>query len=232
MFSALHPRIDIEISYSDYIEFSLETGASRPNDALGARCPVCKRRLKVRAGKKKDDGHFYHQDDLFCPTKDPSQRPYLGLVAQNEDLESRKRNKTFVGEHIQQIWIRLKELVPFLDLKEYINILTEAKRLRIYDYTNLDPELIPYVYVTLINFLPRNSYKKKRIYKFCFFYESEIEDYEDLWIDRGEFSRLTRISYSSGTSKTVKVIETSVDYLSNIDKPLSAKQVAWCLKNI
>ena len=107
MFDALHPNINTLISFSEYLQFALQNGYQKANDALGARCPVCERRMKIRAGKKKDDGHFYHNDDLFCPTKDPAKRPYLGLPPKTIDPIAEQSNRTFVTNNIEKIWCRL-----------------------------------------------------------------------------------------------------------------------------
>lgn len=53
MFSAFHPYKDELITYKAYLQFVLENNFQKSNDAPSARCPVCKGRLKVRAGQKK-----------------------------------------------------------------------------------------------------------------------------------------------------------------------------------
>jgi len=180
VFEALHPNENRLVTHSEYIQYALDNNFQKANDALGARCPVCQRRMKVRAGKKKSDGHFYHNDDLFCPSKDPASRPYLNLPPTNPDILASQQNRVYVVNNLNNLWGRVKQIVPYLDLKEFIDILAEAKRLNVYGYAGLDPKLLPYVYVTLINFLPAKSYKKIRKLKFCFFYESNIDKHEDL----------------------------------------------------
>lgn len=232
MFDVLHPIENKLISYSEYLAYALENDFQNANLALGGRCPVCSRRMKVRAGQTKSDGHFYHNDDLFCPSKDPNSRPYVCLPPTTIDPAAVQKNRAFASDNMDLIWQRLKEIAPLLDIKEFINILHEARRLNIYGYAGLEPKLLPYVYVTLINFLPRNSVGKKRKLKFCFFYESSINSFEDLWINKGEFSRLIRISYSKGLTKKVTLIETSTSYLECNTKELTSKQLAWCLREM
>ena len=232
VFDVLHPIENRLISYSEYLTYALDNDFKNANLALGGRCPVCSRRMKVRAGQTKSDGHFYHNDDLFCPSKDPSSRPYVGLTPTTIDPVAVQRNRSFANDNVDVIWQRLKEIVPLLDFKEFINILQEARRLNIYGYVGLEPSLLPYVYVTLINFLPSKSVGKKRKLKFCFFYESSIHSLDDLWINTGDFSRLSRISYSKGLTKKVTLIETSMDYLENNIRKLTPKQLAWCLREM
>ncbi len=232
MYTALHPDKDRLISCTEYQEYALENEYCRTNHAEGARCPVCKRRMKVRAGQTRDNEHFYHNDNKFCPTKDPAKKHYDGLPPGRVDRLASQRNRSFASENINVIWWRVSKIVPYLDLEEFIALLQEAKKLNVYGYTHLKPVLLPYVYVTLINFLPKNSHKKKRVLKFCFFYEATIQSYEDLWINRGEFSMLFRSSYDNGTTKAVKEIKTSIDYLHKDPPELSPKQLAWCRSKI
>lgn len=227
MFEVLHPDKNELITHPDYIELAANNGFQLPNEYVGGRCPVCKRRMKVRAGHKKDDGHFYHNDSLFCPTKDPASRPYLGKAPTNADLTASARNREFARSNIQAIWSRLNEMVPYLDLKEFVSILEEAKRINVYGYVDLDPELLPYVYVTLINFIPSKSRNRQRKLKFCFFYEAEVKDYEGLWIDRGYDCHFSRISYDGNKTKRVKLFQMEREYLSRLEYALSEKQEQW-----
>ena len=227
MNEVLHPYEMQMIGYSDYVALAADQGYQLPNSWVGGRCPVCKRRMNVRSGHKKDDGHFYHIDSDFCPTKDPSARPYISKTPTKVDLDAEVRNKKFAIENIDQIWGRLNEIIPFLDFKEFILILEQAKKLRVYGYVKLDPSLLPYVYATLINFLPSKSKNKLRKLKFCFFFESTVKQFDELWIDRGENSQFSRISYKGTDAKKVSIYELENDYLNREYYPLSQAQKKW-----
>ncbi|WP_296235991.1 hypothetical protein [uncultured Pseudomonas sp.] len=229
MFEAFHPHKDEIITHPEYIQLAAKNGFQLANDYVGGRCPVCKRRMKVRAGHKKDDGHFYHNDSDFCPTKDPASRPYLGKTPTQVDPTAAENNLEFTRTNIEHIWSRLNEIVPYMDLREFIAILEEAKRLNVYGYSGLDPKLLPYVYVTLINFLPSKSRNRQRKMKFCFFYEASVEDYEELWIDKGRECHLVRISYEGSQTKRVTLFEMGSEYLSKLQYQLSEKQKNWLL---
>lgn len=232
MFEVLHPYNNTLITHLDYIKLALDSGFQRPNDYVGGRCPVCKREMKIRAGHKKDDSHFYHNDSEFCPTKDPASRPYLGKVAAQIDPYAVNVNREFVRSNVECIWSRLSEIIPYLDLREFIAILQEARRLNVYGYVGLVPELIPYVFVTLINFLPSKSREKKRKLKFFFFYDSSVKEYGDLWIDKGIDSDLVRISYRNSETIRVKIFDMESQYLSRQKFRLSEKQKNWVLDEI
>lgn len=228
MFDALHPTTQEMMSYCDYIKFALDLNYAKANDAPSAQCPVCKRAMKVRAGHTKDDGHFYHDDSLSCPTKDPASRPYLNQTPTRPDAAAVLENRAFAWDNIELIYARLKFIVPCLDFKEFIEILKEAKRLNVYGYANATAAHLPYVYVTLINFLSSTSYNKSRKFKFCFFYEETIRSYEELWIDKGFSSDLFRISYSNGITQKVTKIETNAGYLNEPPSTMTGKRKQWC----
>jgi hypothetical protein len=228
MFDVLHPTKREMMSYDEYQRFALDLSYKRLNDAPPGRCPVCKREMKVRAGQAQGNGHFYHNDDLFCPTKDPAARPYRNLIPNNPDAAVVQANRSFAADNIDLIYSKLKSIVPCLDLKEFITILKEAKRLNVYGYANAVSAHLPYVYVTLINFLPSNSYNNSRKFRFCFFYDAKIQSYEELWINRGFSSDLFRISYSRGRTQKVTKIEISTDYLSETSVKMTERQKQWC----
>lgn len=229
MFEVLHPHKEELITHPEYVHLAAEHGFQLTNEYIGGRCPICKRRMKARAGHKKDDGHFYHNDSDFCPTKDPSSRPYLGKNPTQADPARTAKNIEFTRTNIEYIWSRLNEMVPYIDLLEFIAILKEAKRLNIYGYVGLNPEILPYIYVTPINFLPSKSRNKQRKMKFCFFYETSVESYEELWINKGHECHLIRISYEGSQTKRVKLFEMETAYLLRLQHQLSEKQKKWLL---
>lgn len=227
MLSAYHPTEDILITYHEYLEYTIGHNVQHRGTAPKARCPICNANMIIVAGKKKDDGHFRHESNKYCPTKIASAAPYQDLNPSQIDFEAVESNKEFVKENINRIWQRLKELVPFLNINEVVQILREAKRLNIYSYANVQPELIVYIYLNLINFLPSKSYKKKRKFKLLFFYQCKGAT-SDLWINRGNPSKLFRISYKDKTPLKVSSFESSTDYLTN-DVPQAAD---WILRKL
>ncbi|QFU04843.1 hypothetical protein FIU82_07430 [Pseudoalteromonas sp. THAF3] len=233
MLQVLHPEEFRLIDHAEYTMLAADKGYQKANDWGGGRCPVCKRPMYSRGGHKKDDGHFYHNDKEFCPTKEPAARPYISKPPTKIDVEAEERNRNFVRENIEQIYgVLNQDLVPFLDFKEFISILKRAKELRVYGYANLEPGLLPYVYATLINFLPSKSRDKKRKLKFCFFFDAAIQEFDDLWIDRGEHSVFLRVSYNGQETKKVNMFNLNDTYLNKEYFKMSDKQKKWAMRNI
>ncbi|MDZ4017055.1 hypothetical protein [Pseudomonas sichuanensis] len=229
MFDVLHPLRNEMINHHEYVQLAADQGYQRPNDYLGGRCPVCKGRMDARAGHNHADGHFYHVADQNCPTKQPNARPYLGKPPSRVDPDQVRLNREFAQTHLDHYWNKLTELVPFLDFAEFITVLEEAKRLNVYAYVGLDPKLLPYVYATLINYLPSKSYNKARKLKFCFFFDARIQHFEDLWINRGHDRWLSRVSYDGSQTRRVNRFELTDDYLQQVAPPLSPARKKWAL---
>lgn len=185
---------------------------------------------RLRAGQTKADQHFYHIDDHFCPTKSPAARPYLNKPPRAPDTAAVAANRDWVANHLEHVYSKLHEIVPCLDFKEFIAMLTEAARLNVYGYANYRPEHTPYVLVTLQNFLPSTSFKKTRHLKFIFFYDEGISSHDDLWIDKGFSSDLIRVSYMQSVTQRVKKIDIDCRYAQQaLTRTLSPAQKKWCL---
>ena len=131
MLKSLHPHTNNLISFREYKEFSLLQGYTTINDAPSPYCPVCHNEMNARAGQVQDNGHFAHEHNAICPTKDPASRPYLGLTTVPINPITVQTNKDFVENNIEAIFTRISEIAPLLELKEYIEILKEARRLNI-----------------------------------------------------------------------------------------------------
>lgn len=217
MLSAYHPLEDKLITHNEYLNYTIECDVQDRGNALKARCPVCNNSMTTVAGKERADGHFRHEAKNSCPTIRTSAAPYENLRPSTIDEKAVEFNKDFVRNNINSIWYKLQELAPFLNVDEAVEILRKARELNIYSYANLDPELIVYVYVNLINFLPSKSYKRLRELKFLFFYQSDHNE-ADLWIHRGRPSKLFRISYDKQKPCKVVEFESSIDYLTNNER--------------
>lgn len=230
VFDALHPIENRMISIQDYLEYAALAGYQFTRDAPAARCPVCKRAMRNRGGGTQANEHFYHvEDEIFCPTKNPAARPYLNKPPRNPDEQAVEINRQFVAQHLELIYGKMHDLIPYLDFTEFVQVLEERKRLNIYGYGGLVSQYIPYVLVTLMNFLPSKSFQNSRKFKFIFFYDAGIESYEELWIDRGFAADLMRVSYDKSATKKVKKIEVSAAYLHEEPRTLTPKMMKWCL---
>lgn len=93
----------------------------------------------------------------------------------------------------------LERLIPYLSLKEFLALVVEANRLRIWEYRHLAEWEIPYVFVLMVDFPVTNSRMKdgkpQRKYWFRFWYDSSVSSLDDLWISRASEPVLYRASY-------------------------------------
>ncbi|MER1938971.1 hypothetical protein, partial [Proteus terrae] len=72
----------------------------------------------------------------------------------------------------------------------------------------------------------------QRKLKFIFFYKSEINSIDELWINKGVLSKLFRISYQNNTAKKITIININTDYLNENNEFLTDKQIEYLNKFI
>lgn len=233
MEDALHPSQQKMISIQEYDQYfgrGVHGSVAKPTPA---RCPLCVRPLGTRGGTRQR--HFYHLEDLPCRLKAIHAAPYLGLRDPGDDPNILIVNRTFLLKNWAQIYKKCDEMVPLLDgLKEFKLILDEARRLRLLWYRGLDPALLPFLLVSLLDFSPatgkRHSTQKTPLRKFSFrfFFPSESTDIGDLWINGHLGPTLFRMSYKGSKNYGVTQFAVSSDYQTSIQAWVpSEKQNAW-----
>jgi hypothetical protein len=198
---ALHPFENTPISVDQYWELfghrPLLAADSRPR----ARCPFCPQPLNDVAGKSQHTtGHFAHlPSSAPCPSKEPAGVPYIRLTPTSPDPQRSQWLKAQFFDNWEKYYRKLEDLVPCLALKEFFALITEANRLRIWEYRLLEPWEIPYVFVLMFDFPVTNSRTKDskplRKFWFRFWYDAAISSLDDLWIHRNTEPTLFRASY-------------------------------------
>lgn len=232
MRKAFHPDRDEKITVSQY---KLDFGNDPLQFRERARCPVCDQRLNIVAASSVDSiGHFAHQKHSnFCPTKSKASAPYSGLYPKNPDPEAAKRIKAAFLANWQRHFSRLNELVIGLAYEEFIKVIQTADGERIWEYAQLEEFQLPYVFATLMDFPPSESYKDKdgrptrKMWFRCWF-DATVQRYDDLWIRRETPLKFWRASYklpegknkprAEDLAKSTRM-ELSADFLKNDKRP-------------
>lgn len=245
MQEALHPHHDNRsITVDDHIlEFGNDSKKVAPPDR--ARCPICKQYLKIVSPSSPNTiKHFSHiSGGGWCPAKEIAKNPYLGLSAKSPDIEMARRIKHAFAANWQRHYDKLRSLVPYLSLDEFTEILKIANREKIWYYKDINEGVLPYIFATLIDFTPDNSYKKSRKYWLCFLFDNTVRGYDDLWIYRDVPLKFWRASFSKMKGKSrpklddlvrITEVEISDDFLKG-DVPLNSyieKYVSdWLARN-
>lgn len=198
MHIALHPHTHHKITLTDHIR---EFG----NDALElqerARCPWCLNRMSNRASSTPNStGHFAHLPKSgYCPTKEISGLPYLGKHPRHPDPESAIKIKKRFVDGWQKHFAKLAELAPGLHTDEFKKVIGIATQERIWEYANLEEYQIPYIFATLMDYPATASFiQNKKHVRHCWFrfwFDSSVQQYDDLWINRTGPLMLSRAWY-------------------------------------
>lgn len=234
---ALHPKnndpITIEQYWSQFGHRPILAADTRPR----ARCPFCPQLLNDVAGRSEHTiGHFAHLPGSEpCPSKEPAGVPYIRLTPEAPDTEWADWLRKQFLHNWERYYRKLEELVPFLALKEFFALITEANRLRVWEYRHLEPWEIPYVFVLMFDFPVVSSRAKDgkplRKFWFRFWYDATVTSLDDLWIERSTDPVFYRASYPQpkrrgavpGPESIVKFysIPRDRDYLvADLDHPL------------
>ncbi|MBI4990283.1 MAG: hypothetical protein HZC23_15820 [Rhodocyclales bacterium] len=228
---AKHPTTSAQMTVPDYIKSYGHRPIAGTDLRPHPRCPFCGQGLTIVAGKTDyTTGHFAHfPNSGFCPSKEPAGRPYLRLSPVDPDPAHGDYLRKMFWKYWERIYGRLCDLVPYLSLNEFIALIREANRLRVWEYRHLELWEIPYVFVLLADFPAKTGIKKNgkpcRIYWFRFWYAPSVKSIDDLWIRpeieptlfRASFEQPRRDGTIPGYDKLVKFypIHQDRDYLAN-----------------
>jgi hypothetical protein len=102
-------------------------------------------------------------------------------------------------------------LVKKLEVKEFFEVLEIAKRERIWEYAQLQEYQLPYLFATLKDFRPQDSFEKRRACWFRFWFDASVERYDDLWIHREKPPIFWRAWYKLPEKKRKPGIEEMLD---------------------
>lgn len=204
MHEALHPRTGRKVTVHTYLnEFGrLETDHKGPDPRPAALCPFCREPMSPRADKRNStSGHFAHRPNSgFCPSKEPTGRPYLDLTPRRPDRARSLSLRIQFKASWQRHYRRLESIVPRLHVAEFLSLMSLADRWRIWEYVDLHLGHTPYVLVTLADFSPRTGRRTggtpNRDYWFRFIYEASFRHIEDIWIRPPNSPKLYCLTYS------------------------------------
>lgn len=211
MRKAIHPYKGNKITAAQYIA---DLGNDRPTMESRPICPICHQRMKLVASKTANStGHFAHLSQSgFCPSKEPAGVRYDNLPPRRPNAERAIELKRYFINNWKIHFSQLDYFIKGLSKKEFFEVLQLADRARIWEYAHLEPFQIPYILATLMDFPPeksRNGIDKEKIRKKYFrcFFDSTVQRYDDLWIERPQSLQFWRAWYESTPRKKPRVEE-------------------------
>lgn len=127
-------------------------------------CPVCHQQMhcygKFSVGT---NARFDHNNGLRCIHPAP-QTPFHGLNTAPRDPALADSAKAFALAHLNLIYEACRRMCPGLLWNEFLPLLTEAKKHRIWELKEFDPRLLPYVLLCGASTFPKTKYRAMSIY--------------------------------------------------------------------
>jgi|GEM_PF-5604867 len=197
---ARHPERDEEMI--TVIQYLQDFGPGPHDEKDQARCPFCKRRLLAKGFSTTETVEYFAHgpNSGFCPSKtngvvsygkDPPKNPDFGAAK-----ELRRKFRTNWRKHC----CKLQEIIVGLDWKEFTNAIALSNDRRIWEYAKLQEWQLPYIFATLTEFPPGNSYKRNgvpvRKYWFRCWFDAFVQSYEDMCSYQSDL-QFWRASYNS-----------------------------------
>ncbi|MCG9093778.1 hypothetical protein [Laribacter hongkongensis] len=230
MHDAINPLSDELITVVQYDKDFGRGELGHGGRPMPAKCPICVEKMWVRGGSRQR--HFYHIDNHPCPTKKISAAPFLTLRDLGENPAEEEANIAFLRLNWERVYQRIKLEIPFFHLGEFILLLKEAKRIRLFAYRDLEAWTIPYLMMALKDFTPATGAvvhgEVRRELSFRCFFQSRSNLLDELWIRRSVGPAFFRLSFHGETITRVKSIEKSADYLEGaLEVTFTEKQRKW-----
>lgn len=247
MKKAYHPFDDVSITLEQY--FADFGGKHNGDDAQGrprARCPVCKRSLRVNYEDsfKISDRQWAHigskNNPYYCPLKaDTGERyTFLDATAQTKTAAGNNLRASFFEHWKFHLREMRKNLNRFIDIKEFINIINTADKTHFWHTDGLREWQIPYIFFVWQDYQPIVDYAGKTLRPewFRFWFSENIQNFDQI-LKANNFPKIVRGSYkkpSRGLPKATDLIDsTDVQISSNfLNEPLVKEEHPFVIKKM
>ncbi|HEY3598839.1 MAG TPA: hypothetical protein VGL08_15160 [Paraburkholderia sp.] len=192
--TALHPLGDPTIGADGFFVLGMGNDSG---DRLRPRCPVCLGALMPLLGDGR--GRFRHvskEEGDCCPLSTLSYQPD-GISVQHMRDAARERDQrgAFVANW-QRHYQAMRRVVPSMSVRRFIHLVGYADVMNLWSYPALEQHDVPYVLLTLAQFMRAGSMAGKAVWvRFCF--DATVRDVGDLWTHEGSQARFFRMMYSA-----------------------------------
>lgn len=192
MKTALDPHTGQMTTVSSYAErYGSKLNAyGDPNVRPPARCPGCKHTMHTvgenSAGMA--DAVFAHDrgtngfEPPWCPLKQSASWLYERLTPTRPDAFAGKALRASFMSNWQLHWSLIREYVLHPDIHAFVKAVQFADSKRIWEHRGLREELLPYIFMTLIEFAPpQGKLAGTRTETVRFRFDGTVRSIEDLW---------------------------------------------------
>lgn len=203
---AFHPTRDERITVQKYLsEFGSKLGPNgehrkRPR----SRCPVCLEHMKIVGDDRPPHdqlfSHIGNMNPAPCPLRNSADHKYAFLQEAPQDSAAGKALRRSFFKNWEIHYAKMKKLLNgFVNAEDFINLISEADRARLWHRSKLSEWELPYIFLVWKEWKPVKNKKTGDILRkewIRFWFDSRIRTIDDIWIRTQGTFRIIKARYT------------------------------------
>ena len=221
MKKAFHPIRDERITVQQYLsEFGSKLGPhGKHRERLPSRCPACLARMKIvgedRPPHDQVFSHIGNENPAPCPLRNSADHKYEFFQDAPQDSETGKTLRRNFFKNWEKHYAKMRKLLNgFMDLRDFIALIREADRTRLWNRSRLSEWEIPYIFLVWKEWSPVSDKTGKVLRKewIRFWFDSRVRTIDDIWIrTKGSTFRIIKAWYTPPKRRRVPSLDHLVD---------------------
>ena len=207
MKTALHPYyIKREVTVQTYTaDFGPKMDSQgRRRNRPSARCPGCTEPMIIVGDDRPlHDQIFSHQRDVNpppCPLRNRADYKYEFLHDVPEDTNRGRALRADFFAHWQAHYDKMRKLLNgLMDIGDFIAVIKEADRSRLWSRGNIEEWEVPYIFLVWKEWAPVKTHRGEvlRSNWLRFWFDSRVRTLDDIWIRTQGDPRIIRATYNN-----------------------------------
>lgn len=221
MKTALHPyNVKKEVTVQTYTaEFGPKLDPQgRHRNRPSPRCPGCLEPMIIRGNDRPlHDQVFSHSPDTNpppCPLRNRADHKYAFLHDVPEDTARGRALRADFFAHWQTHYAHMRKLLNgYVDVDDYIAVIKEADRSRLWSRGNLQEWEVPYIFLAWKEWAPviKKGGQPLRPDWLRFWFDSRVRTLEDIWIRTQGDPRIIKAIYKNPARGGIPTLRHLVD---------------------
>ncbi|WP_150113931.1 hypothetical protein [Leptospirillum ferriphilum] len=206
MKKAFHPKKDQQITVQTYLsEFGSRLGPdNKPRNRPNPRCPACLEPMTIYGENRPQHdqvfSHLRNENPAPCPLRNSADHKYDFLDEAPQNSETGKSLRQDFFKNWEKHWEVMRTLLhSFMDVKDFISLIHEADRTRLWNRAKLSEWEIPYIFLVRKEWPPVKNKRDGTVLRkewIRFWFDSRVRTLEDIWIRTQGTPRIIKARYS------------------------------------
>ena len=206
MKKAFHPIRDERITVQKYLsEFGSKLGPNGiPRERPRSRCPACLDPMKIvgedRPPHDQVFSHIGNMNSAPCPLRNRADHKYAFLQEAPQDSEAGKMLHQSFFKNWEKHYVKMRKLLDgFMNIEDFIALIHEADRTRLWNRPRLSEWEIPYIFLVWKEWSPVSNKKTGKVLRkewIRFWFDSRVRTIDDIWIRTQGTFRIIKAWYT------------------------------------